>query len=99
MTTRSQWAPLDEVLAVLKGRMAAESGAARPWHGFWYPRPDLQFPPPVTSRPEDHDGSKTLRIDCAPAGASLAERKRRSRAWCESLPGLTTCDFSGSSRA
>ena len=88
MTTRSQWTPLDEVLAVLKGRMAAESGAARPWHGFWYPRPDLQFPPPVTARPEDHSGSESLRIDCAPAGASPAERKRQMRTWCESLPGL-----------
>ena len=57
-------------------------------HGFWYFRPEADFPPSITYHPDEYTGGPRLNLACTRPGLSSYEQRSLVRRWCRELPGL-----------
>ena len=57
-------------------------------HGFWYHRPDEDFPPRSVRHPEEYAGGENLAIACTQTDLPAKAQKALVQSWCELLPTL-----------
>lgn len=74
--------------ALLAAQEQARRAGPQPWHGFWYHRPDEDFPPRSVRRPEDYTGGEHLAIACTQTDLPAKAQKALVQSWCEFLPTL-----------
>ena len=68
---------------LLAAQDQARRAGSQPWHGFWYHRPDEDFPPRSVRRPEDYAGGEHLAIACTQTELPAKAQKALVEAWCE----------------
>ena len=61
--------------------------------GFWYYRPEEQFPPRTIRDPEDYDGGERLALACTQTELPPREQTKLVKRWCEVLPTLAQLKF------
>jgi hypothetical protein len=56
--------------------------------GFWYYRPEDDFPPPPVSYPEEYSGGPRLNLTCTQLNLSSHQQGKLVKTWCQILPQL-----------
>lgn len=74
--------------AVKAAQEQARRSGPQPWQGFWYHRPDENFPPRTVRHPEDFTGGDRLAIACTQTELPAKAQKALVQAWCDYLPTL-----------
>jgi hypothetical protein len=61
---------------------------------FWYYRPEANFPPPATTRPDELIGkADRLSVWCTQTGLPPADQRKLVKHWCDTLPSLVDVRF------
>lgn len=84
---------LNEFASQIREEVSAAQAEARragpqPWHGYWYHRPEENFPPASLRHPADYGGGENLSIACTQTDLPAKAQKALVQAWCEFLPTL-----------
>ena len=61
--------------------------------GFWYHKPDLNFPPPAINYPADYAGGEILNIVCTQLSISSYQQKKLVQEWIDVLPTLANVRY------
>jgi hypothetical protein len=80
---------LQQALVGLQAEARRRAEVVEPWHGFWYRRPHVNFPPPGIRHVAEYDGAERLSLVCTQTNLPPRQQKALEREWCERLPTLT----------
>ncbi|HOX11159.1 MAG TPA: hypothetical protein PK333_04180 [Candidatus Moranbacteria bacterium] len=56
--------------------------------GFWYYRPDIDFPPRAIKSPEQYSGQERIDLRCTQLDLDSKKQKNLTASWCAYLPTL-----------
>ena len=56
--------------------------------GYWYYRPEEQFPPKSIMFPYEYDGDHRLNVICTQTDLSASRQKKLVKEWCQTFPKL-----------
>ena len=61
--------------------------------GFWYHKPDINFPPPAINYPADYAGGKIINIVCTQLSMGAYQQRKLVQEWIEVLPTLANVRY------